>query len=99
MGRPATSISLASGSIQQATWPDHGQGGFGGVCEPQNRKTKRGNYVRRLPGSAHPQHLPQDQAQIEGCRMNQRALGDVVLAAQMYPPHAAGVVQVSEASF
>src|SRR5260370_7846087 len=70
-----------------------------GLYELQKRKTKRCNQVCRLPGGANPYHPPQDQAQIEGCRMDQHTLGDVVLTSQVYSPHATGVVQMSEASF
>jgi len=94
--RPPTSISLANGSSQRATRPDHQKGPLDGLCEPQKRKVERGEQVRRLPGRAHPHRLPQDQAQIEGGGVNQRTLGDVVLAAQMNPPHPARVVEVRE---
>jgi hypothetical protein len=61
------------------------------VHETQNAKTKRRKQVRCLPGRAHPQQLAQDQAQMEGCGVNQQALGDVVLAAQVHSPQAACV--------
>jgi len=66
--------------------------------DAQKAQTKRTEQLRRLPGGAHPQHLPQNQAQVQGSRVNQQALGDVVHAAQVHPLHAAGVVQMGEAS-
>ena len=67
--------------------------------EAEKRKTKRGKEVRRLPGGAHSQYLPQDQAQIEGRGVNQRPFGDILLAAQMHAPHAPGIVEVGSGSF
>jgi len=68
------------------------------VHDAQKRQTKRSEQLRRLPGRARPQHLPQNQAQVEGRGVNQQALGKVVLAPQVHPPHPAGLVPMSETS-
>jgi hypothetical protein len=68
------------------------------VHETQNAKTKCSQQLCLLPGRAHPKHLSQDQAQIEGGSVNQQALGNVILAAQVHPAHAARVVRMGEAS-
>ena len=97
--RPSASSWRASRLIDRATWSDHLQGRVGGPCEPQEQQKKCGEQVRCLPSGAHPKHLPQDQAQIEGGGVNQGAFGDVALLPQMNSSHSAGIVQVGEAPF
>ena len=73
---------------------------FLAACEqPKQEQKQQSTEIIPLPRSACAQQAAEDQAQIESCNVDQLALEDVVMLAQMGAPHAPGVVAVSEAAF
>ena len=46
----------------------------------QKQKKSFSSEAGSLPSRAYTEYLPENQAQIEGCSVNQRTLADVVLA-------------------
>jgi len=63
---------------------------FGVECPDQGREA---------PRRARSEQLSHEEAQIEGADMDQQALEDVALTAQVQASHSAGVIHVGEGLF
>jgi hypothetical protein len=63
------------------------------------QQKKQASAVAPFPGRARPHQLAQDQTQVERSHVDQLSLQNVLVAAKMRAPHAAGFVAVGKATF
>ncbi len=65
----------------------------------QKRAEGRGEATLQPARRADADQVPHEQAEIEAAGMNQQALQNVVVAAQMHATHPAGLVEMREGAF